>query len=232
MSEDTYRAVLSTISHLETIANTKSEIDTLWLEVKALFLTEMSSLPNLPISNSKKGNRKFRKSKQFWNDELETLWSEVCRCESQYLNYKVLSNADFPVKTNFRHIFKAAQKQFDKKFRYFQRQHRKNEYYDLENTAKSRPAAMWEKLKKLNNPPTARAALEIIREDETISRDLKEILERWFNDISTLFSGIRENPEMAFNDHFYQQVLDKKNQSLRIFHLSSNPKATIIMQRM
>ena len=93
-----------------------------------------------------------------------------------------------------------------KKYRYYQRQHRKKEYSDLEFNAKFQTSNMWTQLKNLNSPPTARAALEIVREDLTISRDLKEILERWFNDISKLFSGLREDPEMAFNENFYQQV--------------------------
>ena len=76
-----------------------------------------------------------------------------------------------------------------RKFRYFQRQFKKKEYMDLESCAKSRHAEMWQKLNKLNSPPTTRAALEIIREDKTISRDLKEILERWFFNLCFI-SGI------------------------------------------
>ena len=61
---------------------------------------------------------------------------------------------------------------------------------------------MWSALKKLDNRPSSRAALEIVRKDKTISRDLKEILERWHRDISGLFSGLRENPEFAFDENF------------------------------
>ena len=172
----------------------------------------MSSLPDLPTSSLKKQNKKFRKSKKFWNEELESLWSEACKSEKKYLNFKVHSNQDFPLKNDLRFQFKNAQKHFDKKYRYFQRQHRNKQNFDLETSAKSNPAAMWDQLKRLNNPPTARAALEIIREDDTISRDLKEILERWYNDISKLFSGLRENPEMAFNETFYQEILNKKQE--------------------
>ena len=59
---------------------------------------------------------------------------------------------------------------------------------------------MWAKLKELNNPPSTRAALEIVREDGSISADMKEILKRWHIDISRLFSGLSENPEFAFDD--------------------------------
>ena len=52
--------------------------------------------------------------------------------------------------------------------------------------------------------------MEIVRADNTISNDVKEILERWHSDISKLFSGIKENPEMAFDEHFYNEILQKK----------------------
>ena len=69
---------------------------------------------------------------------------------------------------------------------------------------------MWSALKKLDNRPSSRAALEIVRKDKTISLDLKEILERWHMDISGFFSGLRENPEFAFDENFYKKILTKK----------------------
>ena len=71
---------------------------------------------------------------------------------------------------------------------------------------------MWAALKKLNNLPDTKAALEIVREDKTISTDVQEVLERWFKDISRLFSGLHEDPEVVFDDNFYNEVLEKKNQ--------------------
>ena len=69
---------------------------------------------------------------------------------------------------------------------------------------------MWSTLKRLSNPSTSRAVLEIVREDKSISSDIKEILERWHGDISRLFSGIRDNPEMAFDEDFYSEIVRKK----------------------
>ena len=68
----------------------------------------------------------------------------------------------------------------------------------------------WKTLKKLDNPPTARAALEIIREDKSISTDLREVLDKWYQDISGLFAGLHEDPELAFNEEFYEEILKKK----------------------
>ena len=71
---------------------------------------------------------------------------------------------------------------------------------------------MWAALRALNNPPKTRNALEIVRQDGTISLDIKEILERWFNDISGLFSGLQDDPTMAYDDQFYEEVVQKRQE--------------------
>ena len=35
-------------------------------------------------------------------------------------------------------------------------------------------------------------------------------MERWHRDICGLFSGLQENPEFAFDEVFYQQIVEKK----------------------
>ena len=71
---------------------------------------------------------------------------------------------------------------------------------------------MWAALKRLNNPPDMKAALEIVREDGSITNDIKEVLERWFKDISRLYTGLREDPEVVFDEEFYREVLEKKRE--------------------
>jgi len=79
---------------------------------------------------------------------------------------------------------------------------------------------MWASLKKLNDPVSTKAALEIVREDGSISRDIKEVLVRWFKDISGLFTGLKEHPDSAFDDSFYEEILQKKG-NLKRFHLQN-----------
>ena len=212
MSELVYNQVQFTIQRLETNISNQSELDTLWSEVKNIFLAEMARLPDLPTSGSKNNKNKFRKSQPFWNDDLEFCWKEVCRTESEYLAYKVQSNAQLSWKRFIHSNYKAAQKLFDKKFRYYKRTHKKKEFEELSNLSDTNPTEMWAKLKLLCDPPSSRAALEIVRADGTISSDIKEILERWHQDISKLFSGIRDNPEMAFDNDFYEEIKNKKQE--------------------
>ena len=60
--------------------------------------------------------------------------------------------------------------------------------------------------------PPGRTALEIVREDGSISNDIKEVLQRWHADIGALFSGLQSNPYFAFDEKFYSEVLAKKQE--------------------
>ena len=74
MSDEVHQQVLNTIGKIETTLRNQSKIDTFWGEMKHLFLSEMAKLPDLPNSQNKNAKNKFRKSKEFWNDELEEIW--------------------------------------------------------------------------------------------------------------------------------------------------------------
>ena len=212
MSTEIRQQVLFTIDRIETAESTQQEINHLWSEIKNLFSEELDNIPDVPTSNNKKQKKLFRKSQPFWNADLAELWKVACQAEKNFTSFKVLNNSDFHRKSHLRLEFKNAQKIFDKEFRVTERNFKKQQNQDLENSAKSNPTDMWARLKKLNNPPSSRAALEIVREDDTISRDLKEILERWLKDISKLFSGVREDPEMTFDENFYNEILEKKQE--------------------
>ena len=212
MSNEVHQQVLNTIEKLENIVCNQAKIDTLWEEIKKLFLNELSLLPDLPKSNSKKSSSKFKKCRTFWNQELANCWQSVCSTEKEYLAFKVQFPQDNFVKRQFHEAYKNAQKKFDVKFRFFKRQNKKQELFDLEQASLHNPQNMWEKLKKLNNPPSSKAVLEIIRDDESISTDIEEILARWHRDISNLFSGLRGNPDFAFDDNFFEEIKIKKEE--------------------
>ena len=81
MSQETNQLVLDTIARLECAERNQSEINKLWQEIKTLFLNEMASLPDIPISNCKNMKKKLRKCHKFWNNELANLWSTACQAE-------------------------------------------------------------------------------------------------------------------------------------------------------
>ena len=89
MGPETLRLFLETIGKLENQVDSKAEIDSLWSDIKQIFLSELNKLPDLPVSTNKKQNRRFIKCKSFWNNELESLWTRSCHFEKLYLNFKV-----------------------------------------------------------------------------------------------------------------------------------------------
>ena len=127
------------------------------------------------------------KSRSFWNEELNVLWLRSCKAERNYLRFKAYTSYDKTVKNNLRVEFKSCQKMFDKKYRFYKRKHKKDQLETLECNARTNPMEMWTSLKKLNNPPNTRTSLEILKQDGTISTDLREVILRWFQDISGLF---------------------------------------------
>ena len=210
LSDEVHIQVLETISKLETTIESQNELDRTWSEVKQLFMTELSQLPDLPVSQNKNFLSKFKKCKKFWNEELANCWKNVCNSEKQYLNFKVRIPADHAIKRDLLYRYKSTQKTFEAKYRFYKRKHKKQELADLEHDTIKNPQQMWSKLKQLGNPPSSKAVLEIIREDNSISTDIKEILVRWHSDISKLFSGLRDSPEFAFDDEFYNDIIEKK----------------------
>ena len=70
---------------------------------------------------------------------------------------------------------------------------------------------IWNQIKKLNCPPK-RPPLEIVKEDGTVTRNRKEVSDKWYQDISRLFNGIKENPDMAFDQKFYEEIVGIREQ--------------------
>ena len=65
MSAETQQLVQETITRLKFNVNSQNEIDKMWLEVKNIFVLELSKLPDLPTSNSNKNKKLFIKSQPF-----------------------------------------------------------------------------------------------------------------------------------------------------------------------
>ena len=211
MSPEIQEKILETINNLEQMVSNQQNIDEKYEEIKKLFNDEIEKLP-FKTSDSSKQNKQFKKGQGFWNDELGNLWNDYCNKEKQYLNFKCKDIRDQPEKARLREYFKQSQKLFDKRYRFFKRKAKAQELNDLKSDAQYNPNEMWKKLKRLNENKSSKAVLEIIKSDKTISKDIQEVLGRWHTDISKLFSDIRDDPEVAFNDEFYNEVLNKKQQ--------------------
>ena len=98
---------------------------------------------------------------------------------------------------------------FDTKFRQLKRQHSFNSFHklaDLADKAANDPSEMWKRLKALSDRKSSHVLLETIRDDGSISKDKKEVLLKWYNDFSECFRGIKDDPDLVFDDDFLEQI--------------------------
>ena len=113
------------------------------------------------------------------------------------------------VKSKLLGEFKNAQKIFDRRFQFYKRQHNSKYFHDLADLAdkaSSDPAEMWKRLKALSDHKPTHVLLEVIRDDETISKDIKDVLEKWHKDFSECFKGIKDDPDLVFDDEFLENL--------------------------
>ena len=124
-SEETSLLIQQTISKLENSLQNQNSLDTIYSEIKTIFLSEIEKLPSISPSSNKKGRQKLRKAAPFWNSELQVLWDSRCFYESVYCSFKCdgRSQQQRLQKQNLLVDFKNAQQLFDKKFRQLKRQY-------------------------------------------------------------------------------------------------------------
>ena len=66
---------------------------------------------------------------------------------------------------------------------------------------------MWKRLKALSDAKNSHVLLEVIRKDGTISKDKKEVLLNWHSgDFDKCFNGMKDDPDLVFDDVFLDQV--------------------------
>ena len=81
---------------------------------------------------------------------------------------------------------------------------------DLADKASNDPSEMWKRLKALSDRKSSSVLLEIIREDGSISSDKKEVLEKWCSDFKQCFKGMKDDPDLVFDDEFFENIKNLK----------------------
>ena len=157
----------------------------------------------------------LRKSAPFWNDNLNNLWKIRCASENLYLSFKCDGKIQSQrvKKQSLLANFKNDQKRFDKAFRQEKRQFENKalkNLADLAEQASNDPSEMWKRLKALSDRKSSAVLLEIIREDGSISTDKKEVLEKWCSDFTNCFKGMKDDPDLIFDDEFLENVTNLK----------------------
>ena len=213
-SPDIIQKVNLTIQKLENTTSNQNEIDGIYSEITNIFRSEIDKLPNVPNPQSKKGRQSLRKACPFWDNSLQNLWEIRCNCEKLYLSFKCSGSVnDRDLKQRLRNDFKTSQDLFDKLYRKTKRKSKTNSFQSLAQLAEdasTNPSEIWKRLKALSEPKSKTEIFEIIRQDGTISSDIKEILTQWHTEFSECFAGLRDNIDLAFDDELLQNISNLK----------------------
>ena len=111
-------ALQNLISRIETTRETQSQLDIIYSDLCNLILDEMND--KIPIfDTSNRTRKKYRITKPFWNDTLQTSWNSMCLKEKRFFQFKDSPNE----RKRFRQGFQTAQKNFDRLLRQCERKH-------------------------------------------------------------------------------------------------------------
>jgi hypothetical protein len=160
-----------------------------------------SSIPYKDITQKEK--KFFRNFKPYWNAELTVLWKDMVNSRKLYEkckgNKQTLGRvrAEYKMKRNI----------FDKSLRQIERKYKKGQMMEIESLESHNPSEFWEKVQKLGPRNKSKIPMEIITEDGELKHSVEDILGRWQNDFSKIYSG----PEGEdFDMEFYNTKMLEK----------------------
>ena len=88
----------------------------------------------------------------------------------------------------FRDKFLIARRKFDKEYRKVERQYNHGKMLDIDNICVNDPNKFWNCLRKLGPHKKSSIPLEIYNENNTISCNITEVLEKWKTDFESLYN--------------------------------------------
>jgi hypothetical protein len=134
-----------------------------------------------PVINKKRNSVK-RKNVEYWNDNLEAHWKQVCEVESIWKNCKDRKRVQY-YKGNFNY----ARKQFDRLLKKVRRQHQFNKQEELLNACDTNPNSFWRVIDKIGIAGERKQQIPMeVNENDSIVSDKKKVLDKWkctFQDI-------------------------------------------------
>lgn len=182
---------------IENIVKDQTSIDILYDKFCQVYHTEMKKFftsINIYPSVKKFG---FRRKKPFWNSELQTLWTEVCRTEQIYVRSRgnEVQNA--------KQSFKNAQYLFDKTYRREKRLFQRTQFNSLEKDLTENPKEFWKLLKRLGPHKKIHIPLEVYDEQNNVNSNITYVMNKWKSDYENLFSLTENVDNSIFDDQFY-----------------------------
>lgn len=194
-------AIQSLINDIEQWRESQEEVDIVYDKFLKCMNDEMES--RLPSFFSGKSRKYYRNHKPFWNNELQSLWSDMHNKEKNFVKFKGCHR----MKQQLLAQYKDACKIFQKKLRYSERMYNREKLNVIERLNTNNPTEFWDHINKLGPRIRKDIPLEVYNQDGDVCNDVDTVLRKWKSEYSNLLIN---NGDPEFDEQFYRQcIVDK-----------------------
>jgi len=212
MNNDICRgAIMLLIEQLEITLATQDNIDEFYERFKDEIVQEMNR--NIPVKKPCSKSAKYFKRKPFWNDELYSLWKDMNKAEKEMRRNKGKGRA----KQESFNTYKEKQREFDKRYRLYERQYKLKMGQDIEMLNTTNPTKFWEEISKLG-PSNKKQNIpyEVYDNNGDIIYNKTATINKWREEFKKLYNPAdNTNENLKFN-------LEIKNQNKQMENEQAN----------
>ena len=209
-----------TIHKIESQELDQTHIDRIYKDICDIYYTELNNKVRFKYI-SKKNKKRYRHSpKEWWNDNLENLWKDLCASEKEYLKHEGPKR----IKAAKRSAYLTKQRLFDRTVKKTKRLYIKQKHCEIEELQTNDPRKFWDHIKNLGPKSKKTIPMEVYDEYGNVTDDPQSVLSKWEHEFKTLLERIQTSEHSEFDETFYEQVL-KFKQDLEN-HIQDSPEPT------
>ena len=184
------------IVSLEGSFRTQTDIDIVYDNWCSIIRDQMYT--ELPYKRIQVGvsNKKRRFSKPWWNIQLTDMWNNVCEYERRWLRCNVKTE-----RSRFKVDYVNCRKSFDRAVQRTKRVYWYNLQKQLTQECNEGTNEFWKTIGRvgLGQSKSRKIPMEVVLEDGTISRDCKDVLEKWKHEFCSLLNAKPNDAQQTTN---------------------------------
>ena len=182
-SADARSDIMNVINTIESSREQQCDVDLAYQCLLDCLLSYMIQSLVIPVTSSAKSKHN-KKPKPIWNPELNNLLQDKRNSERRYRKYRGPS----VIKCNLLNSYKYCCAIFDKRFRYYERQYKRNKMLYIEKLQTENPHVFWQQLRRLGPNKRNSIPMEIYNESNQIIYDTNFVLNKWKTDFENLYA--------------------------------------------
>ena len=198
-SDEARDSLINLINAQELAIECQDTVNRYYNELLSSIFKEMDQyLPKI-YGTGPKSKKRFKVKKPYWNEHLKNLWSDMCKKEKDFLNYRGTNH----VKRFLRNLFTESSKIFHRALRKAERTYNKTTQNKIESICTDNPRQFWQYIKKLGPKYTPDIPQEVYDDDGNIITDIDSVLSKWKRDYENLY----KSDQNLFDNDFYNNIL-------------------------